>query len=142
MEALPSALVPAIWAGLGFQIIVFLAELRAIPVEYYEAAEVDGVSRLSTFLDITLPLLRPTFLFLVVLGSIGSLRIFDQVYNLLPRTSTPAGRSTPASRWVLMIYQYRLHLLRHGLRRGSDRGAVPRLARTLDPPAQPTTRDR
>jgi multiple sugar transport system permease protein len=102
-QALPSALAPAIWAGLGFQIIVFLAGLRAIPNEYYEAAQVDGVSRPRIFLDITLPLLRPTFLFLVVLGSIGFLRIFDQVYNL---TTDDLGGPLSASKpLVLMIYQ-------------------------------------
>lgn len=103
VEALPAALAPAIWAGLGFQIIVFLAGLRAIPVEYYEAAQVDGVSRRRVFLDITLPLLQPTFLFLVVLGSIGFLRIFDVVYNL---TTDDLGGPLNASKpLVLMIYQ-------------------------------------
>lgn len=103
VEALPSALAPAIWAGLGFQIIVFLAGLRAIPAEYYQAGQVDGVSRVRIFLDITLPLLRPTFLFLVVLGSIGFLRIFDLVYNL---TTDDLGGPLNASKpLVLLIYQ-------------------------------------
>ncbi len=103
VEALPATLAPAIWAGLGFQIIVFLAGLRAIPTEYYEAAQVDGVSRARVFVDITLPLLRPTFLFLVVLGSIGFLRIFDLVYNL---TTDDLGGPLNASKpLVLMIYQ-------------------------------------
>ena len=43
-NALPSILAPAVWAGLGFQVIIFMAGLRAIPRSYYEAARIDGVS--------------------------------------------------------------------------------------------------
>lgn len=81
-QALPAILAPAIWAGLGFQIVIFLAGLRAIPDTYYEAAKIDGAGRLRILLEITLPLLRPTVIFLVVISSIGFLRIFDQVYNM------------------------------------------------------------
>lgn len=81
-QALPAVLAPAIWAGLGFQVIIFLAGLRAIPESYYEAARIDGVGRWRILFEITLPLLRPTIIFLVVVSSIGFLRIFDQVYNM------------------------------------------------------------
>ena len=81
-QALYAVLAPAIWAGMGFQVIIFLAGLRAIPETYYEAARIDGVGKWATLWEITLPLLRPTILFLVVLTSIGLLRIFDQVYNM------------------------------------------------------------
>lgn len=81
-QALPAVLAPAIWAGIGFQVIIFLAGLRAIPETYYEAARIDGVGRWAILWEITLPLLRPTILFLVVVTSIGLLRIFDQVYNM------------------------------------------------------------
>lgn len=81
-QALPAVLAPAIWAGLGFQVIIFLAGLRAIPESYYEAARIDGVGRWRILFDITIPLLRPTIIFLVVVSSIGFLRIFDQVYNM------------------------------------------------------------
>lgn len=81
-QSLPSVLAPAIWAGLGFQIIIFLAGLRAIPDTYYEAARIDGVGPWTILWEITLPLLKPTLLFLIVVSSIGFLRIFDQVYNM------------------------------------------------------------
>lgn len=81
-QALPAVLAPAVWAGLGFQVIIFLAGLRAIPTTYYEAARIDGVGRWRILIEITLPLLRPTIIFLVVVSSIGFLRIFDQVYNM------------------------------------------------------------
>jgi len=74
-NALPSILAPAVWAGLGFQIIIFMAGLRAIPQSYYEAARIDGVSSWSVLFEITIPLLKPTIVFLVVFSSIGFLRI-------------------------------------------------------------------
>ena len=65
-QALYAVLAPAVWAGLGFQVVIFLAGLKAIPHEYYEAAAIDGAGRWRTLVDVTLPLLRPTIVFLVV----------------------------------------------------------------------------
>lgn len=101
-NALPAILAPAIWAGLGFQIIIFMAGLRAIPQSYYEAARIDGVSRSAQLFEITIPLLRPTIVFLVVFSSIGFLRIFDQVFNMT--TGDPGGPLNSTKPLVLMIY--------------------------------------
>lgn len=101
-NALPAILAPAIWAGLGFQIIIFMAGLRAIPQTYYEAARIDGVSPMATLWEITLPLLKPTIVFLVVFSSIGFLRIFDQVFNMT--TNNPGGPLNSTKPLVLMIY--------------------------------------
>src|SRR5688572_8696339 len=81
-QALFSIMVTAIWAGLGFQIIIFMAGLRAIPGTFYEAARIDGLGEWAILRKITLPLLKPTTVFLVAFSSIGFLRIFDQVYNM------------------------------------------------------------
>jgi multiple sugar transport system permease protein len=102
-QALPSVLAPAIWAGLGFQVVIFLAGLRAIPTTYYEAARIDGVSDFTILRRITIPLLRPTIVFLVVFSSIGFLRIFDQVYNMT--SGDPGGPLNATKPLVLMIYQ-------------------------------------
>jgi multiple sugar transport system permease protein len=102
-QALPSVLAPAIWAGLGFQVVIFMAGLRAIPTTYYEAARIDGVSDWAILTRITLPLLKPTIVFLVVFSSIGFLRIFDQVYNMT--TNDPGGPLNSTKPLVLMIYQ-------------------------------------
>ena len=102
-NALPSVLAPAVWAGLGFQIIIFMAGLRAIPTSYYEAAKIDGVSGWTVLWEITLPLLKPTLVFLVVFSSIGFLRIFDQVFNMT--TNDPGGPLNATKPLVLMIYQ-------------------------------------
>ncbi len=102
-QALVSVLASAIWAGLGFQIVIFMAGLRAIPTTYYEAARIDGVSNWTILTRITLPLLKPTIVFLVVFSSIGFLRIFDQVYNMT--TNDPGGPLNSTKPLVLMIYQ-------------------------------------
>jgi multiple sugar transport system permease protein len=102
-NALPSVLAPAVWAGLGFQVIIFMAGLRAIPASYYEAAKIDGVSGWTVLSQITLPLLKPTMVFLVVFSSIGFLRIFDQVFNMT--TNDPGGPLNATKPLVLMIYQ-------------------------------------
>lgn len=102
-QALPTVLVPAIWAGLGFQIIIFIAGLRAIPLSYYEAARIDGLPDRAILRRITLPLLKPTLVFLVVLSSIGFLRIFDIVYNM--NTNDPGGPLNSTKPLVILIYQ-------------------------------------
>ena len=102
-NALPSVLAPAIWAGLGFQIIIFMAGLRAIPTSYYEAARIDGVGWWTQLWEITIPLLRPTIVFIVVFSSIGFLRIFDQVFNMT--TNNPGGPLDSTKPLVLMIYE-------------------------------------
>lgn len=101
-QALPAILAPAVWAGLGFQIIIFMAGLRAIPTSFYEAARIDGVSALTILWEITLPLLKPTLVFLVVFSSIGFLRIFDQVFNMT--TNDPGGPLNSTKPLVLFIY--------------------------------------
>jgi len=101
--ALPSVLAPAVWAGLGFQVIIFMAGLRAIPRSYYEAARIDGVSTWTVLWEITLPLLKPTIVFIVVFSSIGFLRIFDHVFNMT--TNNPGGPLNSTKPLVLMIYE-------------------------------------
>jgi len=102
-QALPAVLAPAIWAGLGFQIVIFMAGIRAIPSTYYEAAKIDGAGAWQTLWEITIPQLRSTIVFLVVISSIGFLRIFDQVYNM---TQEGEGGPLNATRpLVLHIYK-------------------------------------
>jgi multiple sugar transport system permease protein len=102
-QALPAIMLTAIWAHLGFQIIIFMAGLRAIPTSYYEAARIDGLGEGAILARITIPLLKPTTVFLVVFSSIGFLRIFDQVYNMT--SNDPGGPLNSTKPLVLMIYQ-------------------------------------
>ena len=80
-----------------------MAGIRAIPMTYYEAAKIDGAGSWQILKEITMPQLRPTITFLVVISSIGFLRIFDQVYNM---TQEGEGGPLNATRpLVLHIYK-------------------------------------
>ena len=103
-QGLYSVMAPAVWAGLGFQIVIFIAGIRAIPKSHFEAAEIDGAGRSQILREIILPALKPTTIFLVVISTIGFLRIFDQVYTM---TSDSAGGPLNSTKpLVLMIYEY------------------------------------
>lgn len=81
-QALPTTAALVVWQNLGFQVVLFLAGLAAIPRTYYEAAEIDGASGWQAFWGITWPLLNPTIVFSVVTGTIAYLQLFTQVVNL------------------------------------------------------------
>ena len=102
-QALYSIMAPAVWAGLGFQVIIFLAGIRAIPQSHFEASSIDGAGRLQVLWEIILPALRPTILFLTVVSTIGFLRIFDQVYSM--SSDSAGGPLNSTKPLVLMIYE-------------------------------------
>lgn len=77
--ALPAVMLTSIWQGTGFQMVILLAGLQAIPQRLYEAAELDGAGRGRRFLHVTLPQLRNPLAFVIVVTSILSFRVFDQV---------------------------------------------------------------
>lgn len=81
---LPAVAAMTIWSGLGFNFIIALAGIQAIPSDLYESAAIDGAGRWAAFRHITLPLLSPTLLFLLVIGTIGSLQAFTQFHLLMP----------------------------------------------------------
>ena len=81
-QALASVAAVVIWQGLGFQVVIFLAGLLGIPRSYYEAARIDGANAWQVFWSITLPLLNPVLLFSIVISTIASLQLFDQVINI------------------------------------------------------------
>jgi ABC-type sugar transport system permease subunit len=78
--ALPSVIGASIWQGLGFETVLFLAALQSIPRDYYEAALVDGANVWQRFRHVTLPGLRPTIVFVYVIGIIQSSQVFDQIF--------------------------------------------------------------
>ncbi|MDX2163426.1 MAG: sugar ABC transporter permease [bacterium] len=90
-----------IWWGFGFPTLVFLAGLRGIPEPLYEAAKIDGAGGWALFWYITLPLLRPTLLFVTVTGFISHFQVFGQPYLM-----TNQGGPGRASFTVIMyIFQ-------------------------------------
>ncbi len=72
----------AVWTGLGYFILVFLAGLQSIPFELYEAAAIDGASKLQIWWHITLPSLRPTFIFLIMTGTFDAMGRFSDLWTL------------------------------------------------------------
>ncbi|HEY3438623.1 MAG TPA: sugar ABC transporter permease [Actinotalea sp.] len=99
--ALWSTLFLIVWRFAGFYMLLMLVGLQAIPDEVYEAARIDGASRLQTFRDITLPLLRPTLALSTVLCVTGSLLAFEQFYIL-----TKGGPDNSTITVVQLIYSF------------------------------------
>lgn len=77
--ALPAILLTSVWQGVGFQMVILLAGLQAIPRMLREAAEVDGAGPVSRFFHVTLPQLGPTLAFVSLVTTILAFRLFDQV---------------------------------------------------------------
>jgi len=75
----PAIMLMSIWQGVGFQMVIFLAGLQEIPTSLYEAAEVDGANAWQKFLNITIPQLRNTLIFVMISTTILAFRLFDQV---------------------------------------------------------------
>ncbi|MBW4479844.1 MAG: sugar ABC transporter permease [Tolypothrix brevis GSE-NOS-MK-07-07A] len=98
--AMPVLILLSIWKQLGFNMVVFLAGLQAIPPSRYEAAELDGANAWQQFWYITLPGLRPTLIFAMVTTVIFTLRSFEQVYVI-----TGGGPLNSTNLLVYYIYQ-------------------------------------
>ncbi len=97
---MPSIAMLEVWRGVGFWTLLFLAALLALPGELYQAATIDGASGWQQFLHITLPLMRPTFFFAVVMATIWNLQLFDSVSIL-----TDGGPSNASATVVWYIYK-------------------------------------
>lgn len=88
----------------GYNTLIFLAAMQAIPGELTEAAVVDGASRWQVFRHVTLPMLRPTMIFVVITSTIGGLQIFDE-----PRLFDVAGTGGSDRQWMTVtMYLYEL----------------------------------
>ncbi len=110
-QALFSILATTIWADVGFQMIIFLAGIKGISKQYYEAADIDGAGNRDKLFRITLPLLKPTIVFLLVTGTIRYLRIFTQVLNM-----TYQGEGGPLnSTKPLVLYIYNSAFVRFNM---------------------------
>ena len=86
----------------GYNTLILLAAMQAIPRDYYEAATVDGAGAFRQFRSITLPSLRPTLIFVIITSTIGGLQIFDE-----PRMYDQFGRGGAAQQWLtITLYLY------------------------------------
>lgn len=88
----------------GYNALIFLAAMQAIPRDVIEAAVVDGANRWRTFINVTVPMLRPTIIFVVITSTIGGLQIFDE-----PRMYDNFGLGGPDREWMTVtMYLYEL----------------------------------
>ena len=99
----------SVWFLMGFYMLIFLGGLQDIPREYYEAARIDGANRWQMFFRITLPLLKPTSLFVIVISLIASFQVFDQIWVM---TRGGPARATEAT--AVYIYQQAFQYLHLG----------------------------
>ena len=89
--ALPSVAFVNNWAWWGFVVLLFLTALQSVDTQLYDAAKVDGAGRWQQFINVTIPGIRPTLVFVVLLTIINSLLVFDYVYIIT--RGGPAGAS-------------------------------------------------
>lgn len=68
------------WQSMGFGMIIFMSAIRAIPEQIYDAASIDGAGSFRTFVNITLPLIKPVLLFFLVYAVISAFQVFDAIY--------------------------------------------------------------
>ncbi len=93
----------AIWNGLAFTILVFVAGLQQIPEALFEAAAIDGASPTRRFFNVALPGLRPQVFFVTVLGIIGSLQVFEIIFVLANKSGNAGARFGPNDSALTMV---------------------------------------
>lgn len=88
----------------GYNTLILLAAMQAIPRDYYEAATVDGAGAFRQFTSITLPSLKATLVFVIITSTIGGLQIFDE-----PRMFDNTGEGGPAQQWLtITLFLYNI----------------------------------
>jgi multiple sugar transport system permease protein len=98
----PSYAMLALW-GFGGSMLIYLSALQGVPTHLYEAATIDGASRIQQFFNITLPMISPVILFTLITGIIGSFQVFTPAYVI--STGIGAGSGTPGSpAYAAMFY--------------------------------------
>lgn len=98
--AMPALIAMQVIMGGGSSIVLISAAMGSIPADYYEAAELDGATKMQQAVRITLPLLKPTILYLVVMGTISSFQVFTNVYLM-----TRGGPEFTTTTIVYLIYE-------------------------------------
>jgi raffinose/stachyose/melibiose transport system permease protein len=115
--AMYAILIVIVWKYFGFHMMLFIAGLQTIDNSFYEAAEVDGATRLQKFFNVTLPLLAPTIRLSVFFSVIGSLQLFDLIMPM-----TGGGPSNSTQTMVTFLYSFGITRMRVGF--GSAVGVV------------------
>ncbi|HMN48018.1 MAG TPA: sugar ABC transporter permease [Ignavibacteriaceae bacterium] len=98
--AMTSIAIMATWKNVGLYIILFLVGLQTVPIQYYEAADLEGATHLQKFFKITLPMINPTIFMVVILSTIGGFSLFIEPYIM-----TGGGPLNSTMSAVLYIYK-------------------------------------
>jgi multiple sugar transport system permease protein len=98
--AMPAIILMSVWKNFGYNMLIFIAGLQAIPQDLYDAAEIDGAGPMRRFFNVTLPLLGPTLLFVGVITMIGYFQLFSEPYVM-----TQGGPLRSTTSVVLMMYE-------------------------------------
>lgn len=122
--ALFSVVIYSVWKNLGYDIVIFMAGLSAIPVTFYEAAKVDGANRWQIFRHVTLPLLQPTMIFIVITGIINSLQVFGPIYVMTVASGADKPGGPLNSTIAVAVYQWQVAFGELKLGYGSAMGIV------------------
>ena len=115
--ALYSIFVAAIWQGIGFNMVLFLAGLQQVPAELVEAAQIDGANTWQRFWAVTMPALRPTTVVVVILTIINSLKVFDLIVGM-------TGGGPAQSTQVLALWSYTQSFSNHNFGMGGATATV------------------
>ncbi|MGW5001497.1 carbohydrate ABC transporter permease [Streptomyces hydrogenans] len=94
------------WRWTGYNALIFLAAMQAVPRDLYESAAIDGASRLLAFRKVTLPAIRPTLLFTVVISTIGGLQLFAEPFLFDQQGNAEGGAEHQFQTLTLMLYKY------------------------------------
>jgi raffinose/stachyose/melibiose transport system permease protein len=101
-----SIFIPSIWMGSGLNMLLFLAGLQGVPGELREAAAIDGAGRLQVFWHVTVPSLKPTFVVVLSLAVVNSLKVFDLIYGMT--AGGPGDASQVLASWsYTQAFSYR-----------------------------------
>jgi multiple sugar transport system permease protein len=108
-QALPSIAIATAWMSVGYYTIIFLTAIKDIPVSYYEAARLDGANAGQLFFRITLPLLREVNAFVLIITTIASFQVFDQV-----KIMTNGGPANATNVTVFYVYRQCFEFMKLG----------------------------
>jgi ABC-type sugar transport systems, permease components len=97
--AMPMVIMMTVWKNFGMTMVILVAGIQAIPQSYYEAAKIDGATKVKQFFTITIPLLLPSLSFCIITNTIGSLQVFDQIFVM-----TQGGPIYSTETLVMYIY--------------------------------------
>ena len=111
-----SIMIVTVWRGFGYYMMIFLAGLAVIPKELEEASRIDGANRFQRVFHIIIPMLKPTLILIFVLSSTAAIKIFTELYIMIP--------GTPDSNKTLVYFMYKQAFENFDFGYGSAAGVI------------------